>query len=380
MDLRGRLLELLAPVQVGDQVLPGARLVGASTEAGLRLDFEVGGARVDVEVAPADEPGPAAVRTARLRLYYNGASPQGLALCQAVGERVRHNEARVLDALAAQAAESVVGETRVREVRIDRLLEPAAAGASRYHTLSPYSGCVIGCRFCYAQAGVARVRRLAGLPAAPWGSYADVRVNAPEVLAAELEQVRPQIVKFCPLVSDPYQALESRYRLTRRCLEVLAGAAAPPAVLLLTRAQALVEDVPLLARLPRVWAGVSLPTVDDSVRAHFEPRAASVAERLAVLDRLRQAGVRTHAMVQPLLPGPVDALADALAARADSVRIDVLHGECGAQADFDGHAEARSETWQRNRAVELAAALGARGVPLWPDELPPELAQGAATR
>lgn len=372
-DLRSQLLGLLSPTRMGDELVPGARLTGASAEAGLRLDFEVGGRRIDIEVAPADEPGPAAVRTARLRLYFNGPESPGLQLCRAVGERASRNEARVLDAIALGAREVEIGATRVREVEVDHLLEPASAGRARYHTLSPYSGCVIGCRFCYAQAGVARVRRLSGLPAAPWGAFADVRVNAAAVLKNELETVRPEIVKFCPLVSDPYQALEARYRLTRACLETLAGAPRPPAVLLLTRAHAIAEDAALLGRLPRVWAGVSLPTVDDAVRAHFEPRAATVAERLEVLDLLRLAGVRTHAMVQPLLPGPIDALADALAARADSVRIDVLHGEYGAATDFEAHPAARDESWQRSRAAELAAALTARNVPLWPDELPPEL-------
>ena len=76
-------------------------------------------------------------------------------------------------------------------------------------------------------------------------------------------------------------------------------------------------------------------------------------------------------MVQPLLPGSVEALAEALAASTDSVRIDVLHGEYG--EDFAGYVEARGEEWQRNQAEALAAALTARAIPIWRDELPPEL-------
>jgi DNA repair photolyase len=372
VDLRDCLLDLLAPAQLGDE-LGGARLVGAGAEAGWRLDFEIAGTRLDVEVAPLDEPGPAAARTTRLRVYYRGTHDAGLRVCRAVAERAAANEARVLAALAAGARETQVGATRVREVEVTRLLQPAAAGRARFHTLSPYAGCVIGCRFCYGQAGLATLRRVAGLPAVPWGSYVDVRVNAARVLAAELESVRPEIVKFCPLTSDPYQALEARYRLTRACLDVLVSAAAPPAVLLLTRARALLDDVERIARLERVWAGVSIPTADDAVRAHFEPRAASVAERLEVLDALRAAGVRTCAVVQPLLPGPVDALADALAARVSSVRIDVLHGEYAAHDDFAAYADARDDAWQQSQAAALARALGERGVALWADELPPEL-------
>jgi DNA repair photolyase len=368
--MRDQLLRLLHPTRAGEQLAPGVRLLGASDEAGCRIDLEVEGRRVDVEVAPLEEPGPEAVRTARLRLYYNGPEADGLRACRAVAERAQANESQVLAELAAGALE--FGTNRIRELNVTRLLEPAAAGRVRYHTLSPYVGCLIGCRFCYAQAGVARVRRLSGLPEVAWGSYADVRLNAPSVLARELGEIRPSLVKFCPLVSDPYQALEARYRLTRGCLEVLAEAP-ETAVLLLTRAFAIVEDVALLRRLPRLWAGVSIPTVDDEVRRHFEPRAASVGERLEILRTLKRVGVRTHAVVQPLLPGSIEDLAAALDGCADSVRIDVLHGEYGAVDDFAAHPEACRRSWQEENARALQAALSARGIPIWRDELPPEL-------
>jgi hypothetical protein len=85
--------------------------------------------------------------------------------------------------------------------------------------------------------------------------------------------------------------------------------------------------------------------------------------------------VRTTAVVQPLLPGPIDAFADALAAHADSVRLDVLHGEYGAGAAFDDprYAASRAPGWQQDQAAALAAALTARGIPLWTGDLPPEL-------
>ncbi len=357
MDLRDRLLRLLLPAQIGDELIPGARLAGVSVEAGCRLDFELAGKRLEVEIAPLDEPGPAAAKTKKLRIYYHGEG--GLEVCRAVAERAAKNE----DALFHS---EVVDAPRVREVRVTRLLERSA----EYHTLSPYVGCVIGCRFCYAQAGIARVRKLSGLPEVAWGSYVDARVNAAEVLARELDGVR--IIKFCPLVSDPYQSLEAKYRITRGCLEVLAKTDIQ--VLLLTRAKLILEDLDLLSKMPRLWAGVSIPTFDDEVRAHFEPRAATIAERIEILRALRNAGVRTHAVIQPMLPGPVEEFADALAASVDGVRLDGLHGEYGAAADFDRYPFARQEDWQRRQLQSLANALSARSIPIWPGELPVEIA------
>jgi DNA repair photolyase len=389
MDLRSHLLRLIAPAGVGDEILPGARLVGASTELGLRLTFEVGDQDVHVEVEPLAEGRRWAVRSEHVQYAYrvgDRANPidegLGLRLCRAVAARAAPLERAVLAAIAedARAARTLSDDrARVREVRVERLLEPAGTRRERYYTLSPYVGCTIGCRFCYAQSRLATARRLEMLPEAPWGSWVDVRVNAPEVLASELEQLEAHPIKLCPIVSDPYQALERRYRLTRRCLEVIGRARTARPVLVLTRSSSIIEDVALFASLPLAWAGASVPTVDEDVRRHFEPRAAPIAARLEALAALRAAGVRTFAIVQPVLPGPIEALADALRVCADSVRIDVLYGVEGADAEFSDprFAFAARDEWQHSQAQRLAQALAARGVRVWPRELPEELTPAA---
>lgn len=175
--------------------------------------------------------------------------------------------------------------------------------------------------------------------------------------------------------------MERRERVTRRCLEAMADARRPFPPLVLTRSADVMADAALLGSIEGSWAGVSLPTIDDDVRRHFEPRGASVAERLRALEELRRHGVRTFAIVQPMLPGSVEALADALAARVASVRLDVLYGVQGAARDFSDprfHLATRDE-WQREHLARLSAALTARGVALWDGELPPELAGRGTT-
>src|SRR5262249_4830657 len=95
----------------------------------------------------------------------------------------------------------------------------------------------------------------------------------------------------------------------------------------------------------------------------------------ALLGALRRAGVRTFAVVQPLLPGSIDALADALASTVTSVSIDVLYGVEGAADEFAApeFAEAASPEWQASRAAAPAGALDARGVRVWSGELPPDV-------
>ncbi|MBK7071573.1 MAG: radical SAM protein [Myxococcales bacterium] len=375
MDVRALLLELIAPTAIGDELAPGVRLARVADDLGPRLTFALAdGAEVDVEVSPATAGLRHAARTAHLTLAYRGraASAVGAALCATVAARIGDRDAGFVAALAAAGAADA---PRVREVTVDHLLELAGPPAARFYTCSPYVGCLIGCRFCYAQERLAAGRAAAGLPMAPWGSWVDVRVNAAAVLADELARLPRYPIKFCPIVSDPYHAIEARLGLTRACLAAIAAAAAPPPVLLLTRAALVTRDLDLLAALPWAGVGVSLPTIDDDVRAHFEPRAAPIAARLATLAAIRAAGVAPIAVGQPMLPGPVDALADALAAHVDSVSLDVLRGEGRAGPLFDDprFAAARAAGWQTERLAALTAALAERRVPVWSGELPPNL-------
>lgn len=382
MDLRGHILSLFEPAGLGEEILPGARLVGVSTELGPILRFDLGGLEVRVHVEPIDPNRPSAARSGRLMFSYGSDGGQvepatGLALCRRLSEIVRPREKEVFARIAEDAAHDRAGgaQHRIREVHADSLLEPLGGPERRFYSISPYVGCLIGCRFCYAQAHIGTTRRLEHLQEVPWGSYVDVRVNAPGILAQELARTTPAPLKFCPIVSDPYQATEKRYALTRRCLEVIRDAPGRWPVLVLTRSTLIERDVDLLASLSQCYVGVSIPTVDDEVRRHFEPRAAKVEDRLRLLELFRRRGVSTFAVVQPQLPGDVEALASALAERVGSASIDVLHGEEGASDDFDDprYQGARSGEWQERRAATLARLLSERGVVVWSGELPPLL-------
>ncbi len=385
MDIADLPLKLVAPLALGESltIAPGvcAELEEVSSELGLQLRFRLPTASAIVEIEPRSER-PTAARGEHFQFAYRTGDKDrpldaalGRALCLAVVEAARPNEARVMAQLteAAERARAADPGARIREVEVEQLLQTWGSLSERYYTLSPYVGCLIGCRFCYAQSRLKVLRQLQGLPEAPWGSWVDARVNAPEVLKRELAASKHWPVKFCPIVSDPYHAIERKLRLTRRCLEVLRDHGAGRSVILLTRSAMIAEDAELLAELPSAFAGVSLPTADDDVRRAFEPRGASIPERLTALRQLRERGVNTFAIVQPLLPGSIDQLAEALASAVRSVRIDVLRGVEGATEEFsDPRFEAAaSDAWQAARAAELAERLTALGVELWERELPP---------
>jgi DNA repair photolyase len=364
---------LLGAVGPGDRLGDGSRIVGIVGETGLALELDVDGAVLEVELVPRASARHERVLTSAFAIGYRvhegaPAPARALAACRAVADAIAPHEAAVVEELATP-----VDVPRIRELRGGRMLAPARTGLRSFYRLSPYRGCAIGCRFCYAQSRLQPMRALLGLPQAPWGSWVDARIDAAEVLATELATSPALPIKFCPITSDPYQAVERRLRLTRACLDRLREW--PAAVLVLTRSASVLDDVDRIAALRAPWVGVSLPTIDEEVRAHFEPRAASVRERLEVLRTMRSAGVRTFAVVQPLLPGDGRALADALAEVCDGVAIDVLRGEESATSLFDDPrwVGARTDAWQREHALALADELRARSVAVWRDELPPEV-------
>jgi len=375
MSLRSALRDLV-DLSPGD-VVEGAVFLEASDEVGLRLRFARAGEPLRVEIAPLEETERHAAATERLAFSYRDEGERqpvdrkaGQRLCAALAARAEPHEAAFFEAV--RKLEST--RARVREVDVERALEPQGHGDERHYGLSPYAGCTIGCRYCYAQATLATTRRLVQLPEVPWGSYVDVRRNLALVLEAELRTFTPRPIKLCPVLSDPYQPIEKKQRLTRACLEVLAAHEWP--VMVLTRATLIHRDLDVLRRIGDLRIGVSLPTIDDDVRRRFEPRAASVAERLDILAAMKHAGIRTMAVVQPILPGDLDALADALAAHADSVSLDVLRGTYGADADFAAYPGSDEGDHQLRRALALRERLVERGVRVWRGELPPGTRDG----
>ena len=105
---------------------------------------------------------------------------------------------------------------------------------------------------------------------------------------------------FLSSASDPYQPVEGRYRLTRKCLEVLHRHRFP--VSILTRSPLVLRDLDLFQRLEWVRVGVSITSVP--VR-EFEPGVPPLERRIETLRRLGRAGITTWVSLAPVLPGVV---------------------------------------------------------------------------
>jgi len=249
--------------------------------------------------------------------------------------------------------------SEVREVNVERLLIRESEG--QYY-LNPYSGCMIGCEFCYVAHRADFSRALQGLPSLPWGRYVDVKVNAAEVLRDEVKRNPPGLVRFSPIVTDPYQPLERRYRITRQCLEVLLEAGFSPVVL--TRAARVTEDFELLSRFEQASVGFSIPTDDDHVRLTFEPGADPIEERLEALARAHESGLSTFAVVQPMLPMNAERLLARLAPLVRAARIDRMYELPRSRTLYEsiGRVDAMEPAWFDTTGATLRRGFAAAGV------------------
>jgi len=188
------------------------------------------------------------------------------------------------------------------------------------YVINPYTGCQHACSYCYAHF----MKRFSGHPE-PWGQFVDVKVNAPDLLRKEVTRKRKDRV-WVSGVCDPYQPLEAKYRLTGQCLEILADNDWP--VVVQTRSPMVLRDLDILRKGKDFEVGLSVTTADEQIRKLFEPHAPPIQERIRALDELHRAGIRTFAMIAPMLPG-AERLAESLAGKVDHVILDRMNYHYG---------------------------------------------------
>jgi DNA repair photolyase len=186
------------------------------------------------------------------------------------------------------------------------------------YCLNPYTGCQIGCLYCYARLFMGRYSG----HKEPWSTFVDVKVNAPELLAKQLARTRRGRV-WIASVCDPYQPVERKYRLTRRCLEALVQRPFP--VIIQTKSDLVLRDLDLLERLPDVEVGMTITTDDERLAKIFEPGASSVSNRVKALGRIHAAGIKTYAFIGPILPGDPQKLGSMLDGKVDRVLMDRMN-------------------------------------------------------
>jgi DNA repair photolyase len=231
-------------------------------------------------------------------------------------------------------------------------------------SVNPYRGCEHGCSYCYARTTHEYLGLSAGMD---FETKIFVKQNAPELLRDALSAPS---WKPTPLglsgVTDPYQPIERRLKLTRRCLEVLVEFRHP--VMVITKNHLVTRDVDLLSELAAHRAAavyLSITTLDAKLARAMEPRTSSPERRLEAVATLAAAGVPAGVLVAPVVPALTDhemprILERAAAAGATSAGYVMLRLPHGLKSLFESWLDAHEPQRKAKVLARVRALSGGK--------------------
>ena len=160
------------------------------------------------------------------------------------------------------------------------------------YSLNPYRGCQHNCAYCYVP-NVLRIERN------KWGCFVEAKINIPSVLAKELNHKKPGVIGIST-VTDPYQPIEGKLKLTRYCLEQIQKYNFP--VCIQTKSKLATRDIDIISKLSDAEIMFSIGTLDDNERKSLEPNASSINDRLNALKEFSDKGIKTAVFFGPIYP------------------------------------------------------------------------------
>jgi len=104
-------------------------------------------------------------------------------------------------------------------------------------------------------------------------------------------------------MSDPYIPLEEELTVTRQCLEIIERYGFGLAIQ--TKSTRILRDMDLLKAInanAKCVVQMTLTTLDEDLCRILEPNVSTTAERFAVLEDMRDAGIPAVVWLSPLLP------------------------------------------------------------------------------
>ncbi len=177
----------------------------------------------------------------------------------------------------------------IKEINCGSLLNKT--GLPFDYCINPYVGCSNGCVYCYARFMIKYTKHKED-----WGSFIDVKTNALETLKKELRTKKPGSI-FISSVTDPYQGIEKKYKITRKVLENLPETFEP---CILTKSSLVERDIDVFKKFRKIEVGITLTTLEDW--KNFEPRASNPEGRIKALRKIHEAGINTYVFLGPVLP------------------------------------------------------------------------------
>ena len=162
------------------------------------------------------------------------------------------------------------------------------------YSLNPYIGCEHGCIYCYApQYSPNKVRD-------KWSERILIKKNIHELLGRELAKIERATI-YLSSITDPYQPIENKVKLTRRCLEVLLNFKNIH-VSIQTKSSLILRDLNLIRNFDKIDVGVTLTCLNDELVKTLEPKASKLCDRILILEKLSGIGIETWIFMGPIIP------------------------------------------------------------------------------
>jgi DNA repair photolyase len=186
----------------------------------------------------------------------------------------------------------------IQKIKVKRVLIPSKLPGCNF-VINPYVGCRHGCQYCYA---IFMSRK--NHQNEEWGEWVDVKINAPDILKKDLARLNSKNAGSILLssVTDPYQGIEAKYQITRKCLEVLADFSYEGEISILTKSHLVLRDIDLFKKLKDIEVGLTVTSIGDPISQAIESFAPPPNLRIQALKKLNRQGIKTYAFVGPLLP------------------------------------------------------------------------------
>jgi DNA repair photolyase len=180
---------------------------------------------------------------------------------------------------------------QIKEIKCKSALSKSSLPGLDY-SLNPYRGCQHNCAYCYVP-NVLKIKR------EEWSTFVEVKKNIVKILSNELRNKKTGIVGIST-VTDPYQPIEKKYKLTRYCLEQLLRYDFP--INIQTKSNIVLRDIDIISKFSNIEVMFSIGTLNDFERNLLEPNASSIFDRLNAIKQISENGIKTSIFLGPIYP------------------------------------------------------------------------------
>ena len=158
-----------------------------------------------------------------------------------------------------------------------------------------YRGCTHGCIYCDSRSECYQMKH----------DFEDIEVknNAAQILEKQLVKKRVPCMIGTGAMCDPYIHLEEELHVTRQCLDVIEKYDFGLAIQ--TKSARILRDIDLLKAInvkAKCVVQMTLTTFDEDLCRVIEPNVSTTAERIKVLEAVRDTGIPTVVWLCPTLP------------------------------------------------------------------------------